>query len=470
MKNRRPHILLICSDQQRFDTLGANGNPICQTPSLDRLAAAGMNFSHAFTVSSLCSPARASLLTGLYPHNHRMTDNCNARQVQQRELPRRLDVFPRLLQTAGYRCSYVGKWHLGQEQTPLDWGFDEYLPGPGWHEWWPEGVQLEQESTFRLPYAPEKPLAARVPLPLTDFPDYQRASAAISVMEEYTERTEPFFLRLDFFGPHYPHYLPEPYASQYAPSAIQPWANFNDPLEQAHEGTQWLKQRWGVSEWPSAAEIVAAYYGHVTCVDDQIGRVLNALERLGLAEDTLVMFTSDHGDLTGAHGILQKGAVGYDELYRIPLIARWPGVIEAGVLSGELVELSDLMPTLLELAGAETVPGVDGRSLGPLLLGRQVEDWRQAIFAEYLGHQNGDIALKILRTQTHKLVLTASGPDELFDLVADPGELKNRIDDPLCRAVLSDLAERLAKRMDDSHDPLRDTFALRLAHYQQKPE
>ena len=128
------------------------------------------------------------------------------------------------------------------------------------------------------------------------------------------------------------------------------------------------------------------------------------------------------------------------------------------------------MPTLLEIAGAETVPGLDGRSLGPLLLGGQVEDWRQAIFAEYLGHQNGDIALKILRTQTHKLVLTASGPDELFDLVADPGELENRIDEPLCRAVLSDLAERLAKRMDDSHDPLRDTFALRLAHYQQKPE
>ena len=173
--------------------------------------------------------------------------------------------------------------------------------------------------------------------------------------------------------------------------------------------------------------------------------------------------TSDHGDLTGAHGILQKGAVGYDELYRIPLIARWPGVIEAGAQRGELVELSDLMPTLLELAGAETVPGVDGRCLGPLLLGAQAEDWREEIFAEYLGRQNGDIALKILRTQTHKLVLTASGPDELFDLVADPGELENRIDDPLFKAELSDLAGRLAERMADSGAPLRAPFAPRHA-------
>lgn len=450
----RCHILFIGTDQLRFDALGANGNPVCQTPNLDRLAAAGMNFTGAFTVSSLCSPARASLLTGLYPHNHGMTDNCNAREVRMRELPLELPAFPRLLQTAGYRTGYVGKWHVGQERTPLDWGFDDYLPGEGWHEWWPEGVRLEKESAMRLPYAPEKPMAARVPLPLEEYPEYQRASAAVELMEHYGREDAPFLLRLDFFGPHYPHYLPEPYASLYDPATMRPWGNFDDPLEDVHEGARWLTQRWGVSDWETCAEIVAAYYGHITCIDHQIGRVLDALERLGLAEDTLVVFTSDHGDLTGAHGILQKGAVGYDELYRIPLIVRWPGVVEAGAVCEELVELVDLMPTVVAAAGVNVPEGLDGRSFAPFLRGERPGGWRQEVFAEYLGSQNGDIPLKILRTERHKLVCSAEGPDELFDMARDPGELENRIDDPDYLDVLQDLVGRLERRMAKSRDPI----------------
>jgi arylsulfatase A-like enzyme len=458
MESTRPNILFICTDQQRYDSLGVNGNPVCQTPNLDRLAAAGMNFTRAFTVSSLCSPARASLLTGLYPHNHGMTDNCNARQVSTRELSPALITFPQLLK---YRTGYVGKWHVGQKRTPLDWGFDDYIPGEGWHEWWPEGVQLEKESAMRLPYAPEKPMAARVPLPLEAYPEYQRASAAIALLEGYARQCAPFLLCLDFFAPHYPHYLPEPYASMYDPAALPRWVNFADALPEVHEGTRWLKQRWGVSDWETCAEIVAAYYGHVTCLDHQIGRVLEALDRMGLARDTLVVFTSDHGDLTGAHGILQKGAVGYDELYRIPLIARWPGVVEMGVECDGLVELSDLMPTLLEVAGVGVPQGLDGRSMAPLLQGGMPMDWRQEVFAEYLGSQNGDIALKILRTAEYKLVLSASGPDELFDLKKDPGELENRIGDPAYGAVRRDLAGRLHRRMRISGDPMLGVFADR---------
>ena len=433
-----PNILFICCDQLRRDALGVNGSVVCQTIHLDRLAAEGMNFSRAFTVSALCSPARASLLTGLYPHRHGMTDNCNARKVERRELPLDLPAFSRILQAAGYRTGYVGKWHVGQERTPLDWGFDDYLPGDGWHEWWPEGVALEKPSRMKLPYAPEQPMAARVPLPLEEYPEYQRASAAIDMLERYAGGDEPFLLRLDFFGPHYPHYLPEPYASLYDPAQIRPWANFADALADGHAGAQWLKRRWGVADWDTCAEIVAAYCGHTTCIDYLVGRVLEALERLGLAEATMVVFTADHGDLTGAHGLLQKGAVGYDELYRIPLLVRWPGSIEAGAKCEAMVELVDLMPTLVEVGGADGPTDLDGRSVVPLLRGEHPRDWREQVFAEYLGSQNGDMPLRILRTGQYKLVCGTAGPLEFFNLEEDPGELANGVGDPAYEDVIRD--------------------------------
>ena len=185
--SQRPNILMICTDQQRYDSLGVNGNTICRTENIDRLAGEGMNFTHAFTVSSLCSPARASLMTGLYPHRHGVVDNTNARDVLQRDLCEDAVTFSQLLRDSGYRTGYVGKWHAGKDKTPLDWGFDDFVPGEGWHEWYPDGVTLENGSDIGLAYAPEKPMAARVPLPLEKYPEYHRTGDAVDLLGKYAE-------------------------------------------------------------------------------------------------------------------------------------------------------------------------------------------------------------------------------------------------------------------------------------------
>ena len=460
----RTNILFILTDQQRFDTLGANGNRICQTPSTDFLAREGMNFTHAFTATSLCSPARACLLTGLYSHNHTMTNLTNTRIPGVEDLPDHLTTHAMLLGDAGYRMGYAGKWHTGKTKSPLDWGFDDYRPGDGWHEWHPEGTRLENESVIRLGYDQDKPMAARVPRPLAEYPELGRTDAAIAMLEEYAAGDAPFCLQLNYFGPHYPHYLPEPYHSMYDPAQIPPWGNFEARPSVPHHGYRWLRERWcaPTDQWSHYAEIMAAYYGQVTLLEHEIARVLKALDRLELTESTLVIFASDHGDMGGGNGLLQKGAVAYDELYRVPLVARWPGRIEAGTRCDQMVNLFDLMPTMLEVGGVQPTAALDARSALPLMRGEIPADWPDEVFCEYLADQAGDMELKILRTKTHKLAVNLSDADELFDLEADPGETTNRIDDPAYRQVRAELVNRLDAQMMRTRDPLLSTFRERM--------
>ena len=462
-----PNILFILTDQQRFDSLGANDNAICQTPGTDRLAREGMNFTHVFTPTSLCSPARASLLTGLYSHNHTMTNLTNTRIQGVEELPDHLSTYAMLLGDAGYRMGYAGKWHTGKTKSPLDWGFDDYRPGVGWHEWLPTGTRLENESAIRLGYDQGKPMAARVARPLAEYPELGRTDAAIAMLEEYAGGDAAFCLQLNYFGPHYPHYLPEPYHSMYDPVQIPPWDNFEARPSTPHHGYRWLRDRWcaPTDEWSHYAEIMAAYYGQVTLLEHEIARLLEALDRLELSQSTLVIFASDHGEMGGGNGLLQKGAVAYDELYRVPLVARWPGRIGAGSTCDQMVNLFDLMPTLLEAGGVQSGAVLDARSALPLMLGETPVDWPDEVFCEYLAYQAGDMELKILRTKTHKLAVNLSDADELFDLAADPGETTNRIDDPAYRQVRDELGTRLEAQMARTHDPLLSTFRERMSSY-----
>ncbi len=466
-----PNILLILTDQQRFDSLAANGNTICHTPATNRLAEEGMLFRHAFTPTALCSPARASLLTGLLPHNHTMTNLTNTRIPSVTELPQHLPSFAASLSQVGYRTSYVGKWHSGRSRGPQHWGFADDEPGEGWHEWWPEGVELEEESTVRLGYDKTKPMAARVPRPLDQYPEVGRTDAAISLLEQHAEQDTPFCLQLNYFGPHYPHYLPEPYHSMYESAAIPPWGNFQDRPQTPHYGYRWLRQRWCApsDDWAHYARILAAYYGQITLLEHQIERVLQSLDRLGLTSSTLVIFTSDHGEMGGGHGLLQKGAVPYDELYRIPLIARWPGVIDAGRTCDAMVSHIDLMPTLLEVGGAPPAQ-VDGRSILPWIHGKPPGDWPDEVFCEYLATQAGDTELKMVRTPTHKLAVNLSDRDELYDLHADLGETANLIDDPASVEVRHRLAARLDAQMAWTNDPLRTRFRQRMAGFLGSPD
>jgi arylsulfatase A-like enzyme len=454
-----PSVLLLLTDQERYDL--TTPDSIVETPEIDRLCEEGMTFSSAYTPISICSSARASLLTGLYPHNHGMLNNSHETDAIQPNLPETLATFGELLSEAGYTNTYVGKWHVGRDQGPEEFGF-EYRGGADRHhdadlagdfeEYREElGVDVtEEDLEDRIETTTGTLVAATDPVSVEATRPYYMAERAIEQLREGIE--EPFFLRVDLYGPHHPYVVPEPYASMYDPTDIEPPDSYRETFcgkPEAHE--QYLDYR-GVREfdWETWREATAKYWGFMTLIDKQIGRILDAAEKI---ENLCTIHTSDHGDFVGGHRQFNKGPLMYEDTYRIPLQIRWPEVVEAGATCEEFVSLHDLMPTFLDLAGVE-IPDVDGRSIRPLLDGENPKNWPDSHFAQYHGDEFGLYSQRMLRTERHKYVHNGPDRNELYDLDEDPHELGNLIDHPAYEDVRADLETRLVERMHETNDPI----------------
>lgn len=454
-----PSVLLLLTDQERYDL--TTPDSVVETPNIDRLREEGMAFSRAYTPISICSSARASLLTGLYPHNHGMLNNSHETDAIQPNLPTELPTFGELLAEAGYTNYYVGKWHVGRDQGPEDFGF-EYRGGADRHhdaelagdfESYREDLGVEMGETDledRIETDTGTLVAATDPAPVEATRPYYIAERAIEQLQEGI--TEPFFLRVDLYGPHHPYVVPEPYASMYDLAEIEPPESYRETFcgkPQVHE--QYLDYR-GVRgfNWETWRKVIANYWGFMTLIDEQIGRILDATEKL---ENLCTIHTSDHGDFTGGHRQFNKGPLMYEDTYHIPLQIRWPEVIEAGATCEAFVSLHDLMPTFLELAGVE-IRNVDGRSIRPLLSGKNPENWPDSHFAQYHGDEFGLYSQRMFRTERYKYVHNAPDRNELYDLKEDPNELGNLIDHPAYEDVRADLETRLVERMRETGDPL----------------
>jgi arylsulfatase A-like enzyme len=444
----RPNFLVIVSDQHRFDCLGVNGHPLLQTPNLDRLAADGMNFTHAFTPSPVCVPARNSLLHGVWPMRHLAIANPDT------EAPRGpvegLATFPQTLRQAGYWLAHVGKWGVDRQRGPRDFGFHEYVPDGDYGPWraarglppvpWANSWFGEVDPHVR----PEESALG------------WGADQAIRMLETATRGPNPFFVRWDTTEPHLPSRPPEPFASMYPPDGVPPWPGFADdlagkPFIQRQQRRTWKLDDWTWAQW---APVVARYLGVVSLLDAQLGRVLAALARLGLAEHTVVVYTTDHGDLCGSHGMIDKHYVMYDDVVRVPLIVRWPAQVRAGSQCAAFVTHAlDLAATFCAAAGAAAPTSFQGQSLLPLLHG-QPDNGRSDIFATYHGNQFGLYSQRMVRDREWKYVWNATAEDELYDLRADPGELRNRVLDPACRGELTRLRTRLVAWMEQTQDRL----------------
>lgn len=461
-----PNVLLILSDQERYDVSAPDGPPV-ETPNIDRLAAEGMRFERAYTPISICSSARGSLLSGLYPHTHGMINNCHEEDAIRRNFPEDIPTFGEYLDDAGYAPTYAGKWHVGRDQVPADFGFTYYGGGDGSHDSKdddfreyqrslgvdPDSIQLE-EALYTSNPDPTL-IAAKTPIPVEATRTYYLAERTIEALEDHAAGENPFFHRVDFVGPHHPYVVPEPYASMYDPDAIDPWDTFAETFEgkpRVHE--KYLAYR-GVEHlsWEEWAPAVAKYFGFVTMIDEQIGRILDAVDRLDL-DDTAVFHTADHGDFTGSHRQFNKGPLMYEETYHIPLIVRWPQVIEAGTSSDAFVRLLDLMPTFLEMTGITPPENIHGRSIVSLLQGEQPDEWPETLFAEYHGDEFGLYSQRMVRSNRFKYVYNVPDRDELYDLQADPAELRNLIDHPDYQEVVAEHRERLREWMNDTSDPI----------------
>jgi arylsulfatase A-like enzyme len=459
-------ILYVLTDQHRVDTLGAYGSTV-STPALDRLAATGTRFDRWYTPTAICTPARASLLTGAAPFRHRLLANAERNVGYLEDLADDQFTFAGALRDAGYRLGLIGKWHAGTHKAAADFGFDG--PDlPGWHNPVdaPEYLAWLEEHGHS-PYAitdlirgtfpnggPGNLLAARLQQPEEATFERFLADRAIAQLREYAEgRREdgrPFFLALHYFGPHLPYLLPDEFFDMYDPDEIELPASVQETFLGKPPVQRNYSAHWTFDTIPEAVsrKLIAVYHGYVTMIDRQLGRVFDALDELGL-DDTAVFFSSDHGEFTGAHRLHDKGPAMYEDIYRTAGIVRVPGMPE-GQVRDEFVTLTDSTATILALAGLDPAPAVDSRSLLPLVAGEQPE-WADDVLCEFHGH-HFPYPQRMLRDRRYKLVVNPDSVSELYDLELDPDELHNRFEHPELREVRDRMMRRLYTALRDRGD------------------
>ncbi len=444
----QPNILWICTDQQRYDTIGALGYNHVSTPHIDSLLATGTAFTHAYCQSPICSPSRASFLTGMYASAVHVNGN------GLEYFPDRPKLVTKIFDEAGYDCGLIGKLHLASASQGIEpraddgyryWEYshaprDDWPVGHGYADWvrskgailddlvpHPDGVPVELHQTTWC------------------------AEKTIEFMGQ--QRDRPWLASVNIYDPHPPFNAPREYRDMFDPAAM-PGALFRDSDLQEQERLAFADFQSQVRQpetldinnryYSAAADapygpsdvrlLQAAYCAMIKQVDDQVGRMLAALDESGQRDNTIVIFTSDHGETLGDHGLIQKGCRFYEGLVRVPLIFSWPGHIQAGLRSDALVELSDKAPTLLELAG-EPIPGhMTGKSLVPILRGTasssKHRDFVRCEYYDALLEPDATFAT-MYRDERYKLVVYHGREyGELYDLQEDPDEFNNLWEDP----------------------------------------
>lgn len=445
------NILLVHSDQHRYDCVGAHRQREVHTPNLDRLCAQGTRFSRAYSTIPICTPARASLLTGAWPHTHGCF--CIPSSELDRAARRELPTLFTELKEQGYRTGWVGKYHGELEANEPGKMEDVDTFHPLWH------YQKERKSKGRP--AIEKPSGLfgdeDTITPPENSPLAWQADRVIDLLEAGSEK--PFCIRWDPPEPHLPCNPVSEFASRYSAEDIPPWQSFPDDQVGKPATQKRQKRIWGVADWTweQWQPIVRLYYGIITEMDHHIGRVLDTLERLGLAEDTLVIYSTDHGDFCGGHGQLDKHFNMYDDVTRVPLIARLPGKIPAGetcsaFASNEL----DIARTILETVGIDPPKSFVGHNLIDMAKGATP---RKFITSQYYGTESGAYSMRMIRDDRYKFVYHPVGDmHEFYDLETDPGELRNRIDDPELTQEITRLKVRLFDEMKTQGDRLANLW------------
>jgi len=480
----RPNILFVMTDQQRYDTIGANGNPLVSTPRLDRLATEGMRFGQAYTCLPICAPARGSIMTGTYPHRHGILSNFTFnRATPVYRLRDDETTFPALLSQCGYQLGYAGKWHVGDVLSASDYGFEGWsLPGYGdvrgcpayraylEHLGLPDLEPVVEQSMIAETRFDSNQTSGYTPGPPEAHPIGFVAHTARGLLRTFAERQRatgrPFYLGVHFWEPHAPYVPSEPYASAIDPDRIPPWENFHDDLAGKPECLRRYRDvvyaNAARMTWPEWQKAIARYWGAVSQIDAEVGSILDLLEQEGLEANTVVIYTSDHGDTAGCHGgCFDKGVTMFEELTHLPLIVRWPGHIAPASACDAFVSNVDYMPTFLELAGTATPAALDGRSLTPLLSGKAPDDWRDSVVTEFHGLRFPE-AKRVVRWKSFKYIMNFASIEELYDLGTDPGELRNLARERDYAEVVGQMRSRLLDHMRATDDQLGHVWPLML--------
>ncbi len=441
----RPNVLVILTDDLRWDALGVVQReegaralfPWFQTPHLDRLAAEGSRFANAFVTTSLCSPSRASLISGRYAHRHGVRNNFT-------DYPASLPGYPRRLREAGYETAYIGKWHMGEDDDDPRPGFDHWMSHKGQGNYHDNEFNIDGERTV--------------------VPGYYTTVVTDAAVEWLARpHAKPWLLVVGHKAPHGGPIVPEEkYAHAYDDRpVIKPgnagsyrvedgkpeWLGKSYPTWHGLGGPLYGQKDYGT--------FVRAYLGCIASVDESVGRIVGHLRETGRLDDTVVIFTSDNGFALGEHGRVDKRTA-YEESIRVPLVVRYPRTAKPGSVIGGMVLSLDLAPSILDLCGVEPLPDTDGRSWVPLL-GGDVTEWRTSFFYQYDYERQFPFTpnVRAVRTAEWKYIRYPHGDGgrdrhaaELYDLQSDPLEMRNLAADPAHAADVARLAAELVRLME----------------------
>ena len=509
MASVRPNVLLVTLDQFRADCLGVAGHPLVLTPNLDRLAADGVRFSHHFSNCAPCAPARASLLTGLWQMNHRVTDN-------GAPLADHLPTLPKALRSLGYRPTLFGytdttydpmtlspgapeltEWEQPMRGFDLGVHLDDFIAP--WLDWLAaEGFEVPDRGEYFSIYdrtdvtTPAGRGATWAP-PAYDAEHTESAfltNSALGWLERELEARggaaagDPWCAHLSYLRPHPPWVVPAPYHDMFDPADVPAPVRRDDATAEA-ELHPFLAAALTIVPSPEDRldqdQLRATYYGMIAEVDHQLGVLLDGIDALGQRDDTIVIVTSDHGEQLGDHWLVEKLGF-FDQSYRIPLIVRWPGMeATAGRTVDAFTENVDVLPTIVDLCGGDPPAFCDGASLRPFLDAElsgtdAPERWRDAVHTEYdfrmpsstiiedlLGIRQDQCSVSVIRDRSGKYVQFGGGlPSLFFDLDDDPGELVDRSDEPDRSGQILGYAQRLLRMHMEHTDP-------RLANHRATP-
>jgi len=492
VSNQKPNILFIMTDQESVSLSGCYGNPLIKTPARDSIAANGVRFDNHYVASFPCTPSRATMITGLYAHNHGLVTNGIV-------LDQKIETLGSQLRKGGYDTTWIGKSHMGGWFEPHDEETCPYhelsTPDEG-YEWKKhpggaggEDYQLNGFDTWISGWTDYRNYLQTTDLPddvkgdrwvgghavMETAPDSEHAysrlteehhmanwmsSEAVKAIEQSRESDKPFCMVLSFYAPHHPIAPPKPYDTMYSPDDMvlpESYRNATNArnlpgVNPENNHDNYIAVNWSEDQ---AKAYLARYYGYVTYTDDQIARVLDALKASGQYDNTIIVFSSDHGDMLCEQGMVYKHCFnGYDTLMKVPLTVQWLDGIKAGQVHEGLTSHIDLLPTLLELAGVEQTVEMDGRSMAGVLTGKS-ETAREEIFIDVMNQGY------VVRRGQWKFVLNVAYTggkqirkiDELYDMANDPGEVNNLAGEPGQAERVARMKQSILGWLEDSGHP-----------------
>ena len=452
MQKKTPNFLILMSDQHRYDCVGFSEKYPVKTPNLDRLASESVWFEQAYCTIPTCCPARQSFISGKRPERFGAHWNYDI-TMKVMDLPVSEFSYARALKEAGYQTAYVGKWHVSGSHTPLEYGFDEYYGIEHFDEYRKAKGNKgnwechEEKGIYCI-------LGGASDTPFHEAGPHHLASKAIEILEELKQSKDPFCLVLSIEEPHLPCCPSEPFASLFTKEDVIKWGGFEDTFEDKPYIQKQMTRNWTLEElsWNEWSECVANYYGSIAQMDDAMGTILAAVQKNNLEEDTVIIYTSDHGDMCGSHRMIDKHYVMYDDVVRVPLMIKWKNQFVARKCGDFVHNFLDLHSTVLELAGVNGDEVCDGKSLLSQLQGK--DEGREYALSTYNGQQFGLYNQRMLRNAHYKYIWNLTDVDEFYDLKRDPYELCNEIHNPSYKDVIASMRKQLYAELEKCDDAL----------------